>query len=346
MEKNYLFEKYEFKKMPNFIESRDVRSTATELQDGRILFIGGINQKELSSSEIYNPNYNNFKKTANLNIARARHSAILLKNGNVLVTGGNTEIDGKYKVLKSAEIYDVNNNKFIQISDMNYEMLYHKMYLLADGNIIVIFNPSKIEIFDSKKLNFKKIKGLYLENDNDIYNFLQLSENKILMYPRTYIPQRTPVAILNLPDLLLTDLKITLFEKVTSFYNVAKISENKILVTGGDDSQLDSKIIDLTKMKIIQTIDLTQNRYNHISIKLDSNNILLLGGEAGVAYTLESLKTTDLYNIKENKFLQFKNMNYKRGLLDFIQLSNGNYIIYGGLSMFGNEQPPEILIVK
>ena len=343
---NYIFEKYSFKKISNFIESRGIDSTATELRDGRIIYIGGINKNYLSSSEIYDLKYNKFIKTANLNIPRARHSAILLNDGNVLVTGGDTEIDGKHEILKSAEIYNVKNNKFIEISDMNNEMWYHKMFLLENGNVLIVSNPNKLEIYDPKKSEFKKIEGSSIVSDNEIYNFLQLSQNTVLMYPKYYKLQKTPLFIMNLNDLSFTELKINLFDRKVSSYSIAKISDDKILVTGGDYNQLDSKIIDLNKRIVTQTSNLSQKRYRHISIILDRNNILLLGGESGVGPELKSLKTTDLYNIKKAKFIKFKNMNYNRGFCNYLKLSNGNYIIYGGYSFLYGNQPPEMLILK
>lgn len=345
-DKNNILKKYSLKKISNFIESRGINSTATELRDGRIIFIGGINKNYLSSSEIYDVKYNKFTKTANLNIPRARHSAILLNDGNVLVTGGDTEADGKHKILKSAEIYDVRSNKFIEISDMNNEMWYHKMFILENGNVLIVSNPNKLEIYDTKKSEFKKIEGSSIVSNNEIYNFLQLSQNKILMYPQFYKPQKTPLFIMNLNDLSFTELKINLFDREVSSYSIAKISEDKILVTGDEYNQLNAKIIDLNKLILTQTANLSQKRYWHISITLDSNNILLLGGKSGVGPELKSLKTTDLYNTKEAKFIKFKNMNYNRGVCNYLKLSNGNYIIYGGYSFLYGNQPPEMLILK
>ena len=164
-----------------------------------------------------------------MNIPRARHSAILLNDGNVLVTGGDTEIDGKHEILKSAEIYNVKNNKFIEISDMNNEMWYHKMFLLENGNVLIVSNPNKLEIYDPKKSEFKKIEGSSIVSDNEIYNFLQLSQNTVLMYPKYYKLQKTPLFIMNLNDLSFTELKINLFDRKVSSYSIAKISDDKIL---------------------------------------------------------------------------------------------------------------------
>lgn len=343
-----LFAKYSFKRMPNFKISRYISSSAVLLPNGNVLFSGGYirTQGATETTEIYNPYKNKFYRSVDMSEAREYHSSILLKNGDVLLTGGFAKTG-----LKSAEIYKTKENKFVKISDMNEKMFKHKMYLLQNNNVVVIENPNKIELFDVKTNTFKKIKGILVDSKHTSYNFLQLSEDKILMYPVTYIPQKTPVVILNLSDLSFTDLEITLFEGETSNYNIAKISENKILVTGGEyrglnRNKLSSKIVDLVKMELSQTSNLSEERYNHVSIKLDNNNILLLGGKSGIAYTLESLKTTDLYNIKENKFLKFKNMSYKRGSFDFIKLSNGNYIIWGGYNVFGKTYPPEMLVVK
>lgn len=353
-----LFARYSFKRMPNFKISRNISSSSVLLPNGNVLFSGGYigTHGTTETTEIYNPHKNKFYKSVNMSQTRANHSSILLKNGDVLLTGGFAITELKTggfarTELKSAEIYNVKENKFVKISDMNEKMSGHKMYLLQNNNVVVIENPNKIELFDVKTNTFKKIKGIPVDSKHTSYNSLQLSENKILMYPIKYIPQKTPVVILNLSDFSLTYLKIILFEGETSYYNITKISENEIFVTGGEyrglnRNKLSSKIIDLAKMEFSQTPNLSEERYKHVSIKLDNNNILLLGGESGIAYTLESLKTTDLYNIEENKFLKFKKLKYKRCPLDFIKLSNGNYLIWGGYNVFGKIYPPEMLVVK
>jgi hypothetical protein len=57
-------------------------STATRLQDGRVLIVGG------SPAEIYNPPTGTLTPAGNLNVARVSHTATLLSNGKVLIAGG------------------------------------------------------------------------------------------------------------------------------------------------------------------------------------------------------------------------------------------------------------------
>ena len=69
-------------------------ASATMLNDGRILFAGGISgatatgYTSIGSAEIYDPVQNKFIATGNLLTARAGHSAVLLNNGDVMMIGG------------------------------------------------------------------------------------------------------------------------------------------------------------------------------------------------------------------------------------------------------------------
>jgi hypothetical protein len=66
--------------------------TATVLQDGRVLVAGGYLPspfQALVSSEIFDPVSNTWTTTNNrMEVPRAKHSAVLLPDGNVLVAGG------------------------------------------------------------------------------------------------------------------------------------------------------------------------------------------------------------------------------------------------------------------
>ncbi len=66
--------------------------TATLLQDGRVLVVGGSDDHELASSlasaELYDPVTGTWSSTAPFPERVVGHSAILLRNGKVLVAGG------------------------------------------------------------------------------------------------------------------------------------------------------------------------------------------------------------------------------------------------------------------
>jgi hypothetical protein len=97
-------------------------------------------------------------------VVRYKHTAVLLKDGNVLILGGSNEQDwtGKYD---SAEIYDLKSSTFTKVSDMNQERfkIAEAAVLLPDGNVLVAGGNRQIEIFDAQSQRF--LLGDSLDDD-------------------------------------------------------------------------------------------------------------------------------------------------------------------------------------
>jgi hypothetical protein len=73
----------------NMVDTRSSH-TATLLDDGRVLVVGGVDSSgnSLLTAELFDPTTETFATTGMMEAARARHTATLLKSGKVLVTGG------------------------------------------------------------------------------------------------------------------------------------------------------------------------------------------------------------------------------------------------------------------
>ncbi len=65
---------------------------------------------------------------------RSEHTASLLPNGKVLVTGGS--IDG-YTSTNSTELYDPTTGNWTNVGNMQVELEYHAASVLKDGNVLV-----------------------------------------------------------------------------------------------------------------------------------------------------------------------------------------------------------------
>jgi hypothetical protein len=67
---------------------------AVALADGRVLIVGGADEREdpspFDTAEIYDPDTDEFRRTGNLNLARykLRGTSVLLEDGRVVVAGG------------------------------------------------------------------------------------------------------------------------------------------------------------------------------------------------------------------------------------------------------------------
>jgi hypothetical protein len=116
--------------------------TATLLNDGTVLIAGGITDftgDATSSAEIFNPATGAFTATTGtMTTPRAGHTATLLANGTVLITGGASSNAGTFTSLNTAEIYDPTTELFSPTTGpMTAFRWQHTATLLGDGTVLL-----------------------------------------------------------------------------------------------------------------------------------------------------------------------------------------------------------------
>lgn len=79
-------------------------------------------------------NSGGFSNTGSMNVERINHTATLLANGEVLVTGGDNNTTG---YLSSAEIYDPSRGKWTRTGNMTVPRDGHDAVLLSNGQVLV-----------------------------------------------------------------------------------------------------------------------------------------------------------------------------------------------------------------
>ena len=114
------------------------------LANGKVLFAGGASafQKSavLDSAELFNPQTMQFEPVLNT-LSAARHSFGIstLSDGRVLLTGGSAEGNSLNGAgLKSVDIYDPEDNRFVPASPTAFGRSLHAQVTLRDGRVVVI----------------------------------------------------------------------------------------------------------------------------------------------------------------------------------------------------------------
>lgn len=117
--------------------------TATLLTNGKVLVTGGANQSTgnviLSSSELYDPTSGTWTSTSPMSTARLDHSATLLGNGKVLVSGGTlVSGSGNTVYLSSAELFDPATGTWSATASMLSVRYAFTATLLPNGKVLAM----------------------------------------------------------------------------------------------------------------------------------------------------------------------------------------------------------------
>ena len=129
--------------------------TQTTLSNGQVLVAGGISCvgtqcTTYSSAELFDPATGKFTLTGSMNSARQGHTATLLNDGTVLITGG---LGGSTApTLDTAELYNPVSATFSQLANsLNSARAFHTATLLANGKVLLAGGQgggSAAEIYD------------------------------------------------------------------------------------------------------------------------------------------------------------------------------------------------------
>jgi hypothetical protein len=125
--------------------------TATLLPNGKVLIVGGTSSGQIdpavlliaapfTTAELYDPATGKFSPTGSLATGRMAHTATLLSNGEVLITGGElnwSNSSNGYTITDSAEIYNAESGSFTATDPMLGGRFWHAATSLSDGSVLI-----------------------------------------------------------------------------------------------------------------------------------------------------------------------------------------------------------------
>ena len=274
-----------------------------------------------TQAEIYNWVQNKFTKTKNkipIEYIPWNHSALKLKNGNILLVVNNkfiTKNDNKNFVI----LYDSHNQTFISYEKTDLSKLYMSVdassLLLANNGNILLFNKTNnkllekiTDIYYFNQKNFSLIQSNKIGNF-DLFEAKQIGENKILLYGKNGINY-----IYNLKDNTIkidakkehVNLKLQSLKE--SKYHIGW--EKVIYMKNGDIVFLDpflhgkklqnNKLYSKKYQKLININDFKYPREDYATILLPNETILIFGGTCGNSASQYPYNTVEIYKNRED----------------------------------------------
>jgi len=240
--------------------------TATLLKDGTVLVTGGLDPAgdgpgtPIATAEIYDPATDSFTLTGSMTTGRFFHTATLLQNGMVLITGGLNSGDP----LATAEIYDPVSKKFSSTGTMTMARMGHTATFLGSGKVLLAGGAggfggdsmTTAEVYDPSSGSFTATTPMISARSTHTATLLQNGQ----------------VLVAGGADV---------------FYG------------GGQSSSLSSaELFDPTTGNFTATADMSAMREQHTATLLNTGEVLVVGGSNGtIGYstTTTVLATAELY---------------------------------------------------
>ncbi|MEW6509236.1 MAG: kelch repeat-containing protein [Bacteroidota bacterium] len=151
--------------------------TATVLNDGRILVVGGRTKYNgyilLNTCEIFDPITKEWTYSAPMHYPRAGHSATLLSNGKVLVIGGQQN---------KPELYDPLTNSWERVGEISFATGINKAVTLSREKYLLLIGGKVHNGWELYSL--EKFESLYYEKFSRIIGnqvILKIDDNRVLI---------------------------------------------------------------------------------------------------------------------------------------------------------------------
>jgi N-acetylneuraminic acid mutarotase len=271
------------------------------LPDGRVLVIGGTDSVNvLKSSELFNPSTATWTAGADMKTARRGHSATLMDNGKVLVTGG---FDGK-AALVTAEVYDPASNVWTATTGpMTTSRRFHSATLLDDGKVLIAGGVVGPLITTDPKITelYNPITGLFTSYTTG----------------------------LALPD-------ARQGHTATRLSNGCAADTCVLFVGNSGVNPASTRILNYNSTAPLSstwsspTKEMTYLRYNHSTVVLSDNKVLVTGGFGTKSGTSTSV---EIYNPTTKEWTDLStnsSMATNRALHTSTKLQDGRVLVVGG----------------
>jgi Galactose oxidase, central domain/Kelch motif len=255
--------------------------SATLLKDGRVLVAGGLvaftprGSTLTASAEVYDPTAGTFSTTGSMGNPRYWHTATLLTNGQVLITGGRGG-------LASAELFDPVSGTFVPTGVMASARYLHTATLLTNGKVLIAggadTNAAGIafataELFDPASGTFSPTGSMGTARAG--HTATLLTSGKVLVAGGG---NGNPIATAELYDPISGTFSPTGdMATARESHSATLLTTGKVLITGGTTA-LTAEIFDPATGSFAATGSMADQRSEHTATLLEDGTVLVAGG--------------------------------------------------------------------
>ena len=307
--------------------------SATLLQDGRVLVAGGVSYVSghysyTATAELYDPALGTFSRTGGMKNARHCHTATLLTNGQVLITGG---YDGS-TFLSAAEIFDPVSGTFAPTGNMAAARCFHTATLLTNGKVLIAGGSDANAVLATAEL-FDPATGVFSATGSmetvRAFHTATLTGGKVLVTGGSDVngfPSGNPTATAELYDPVSGHFSSTGDMATARAAHTATLLMNgKVLITGGT-TVLTAEIFDPASRVFMTTGSITDFRSSHTATLLLNGTVLVAGGSGPAR-----LSSAEVFDPATSTFSFTGSMTRARTGHTATLLNDGTVLVVGGV---------------
>ena len=348
------------------------RHTATLLTNGKILFVGGTDaaNNALASAEIYPiPNSNvdlSQGSGPTMTAQRYAHTATLLPNGKILLTGGGrpSSPDGCTYEWNTAELYDQDANLVggaftASAATMSDPRVDHTATLLRTGKVLVAGgfwscnatttggHRSSADSYDPGNDTFTPTGSMLQARRRHTATLLTNGKVLIAGGEGRSGNQFVPLTSAELYDPGTGTFTATGSLTTARYYHTATLLNNgKVLIAGGTDGTLAGSG-QLTGLSSVELYDpatglftpasnLLVSRQGHTAVLLPDGRVFIAGGAGGTLGFPSDAAQAELYNPDSGTFAAANCCGVGRLGGTASVMSDGQVLLFGGYSEYGD----------
>jgi N-acetylneuraminic acid mutarotase len=290
-----------------------------------------------------------WSKVASLMTGRVKHTATLLRNGNVLIAGG---LNPANMALASAEVYNPATNNWSPAGSMAKARLDHTATLLPSGKVLVTGgwdapapanSLASAELYDPATNAWSPAAPMV--GSRTFHTATLLADGRVLVVGGQGFRMRAGAFDVSLPNAEIYDPESNHWSTTAPVgfsrvgQTVTRLADGRILVAGGQGDagiMKSTEIYNATEDRWISAAPMGVARSGHVATVLRNGDVFVAGGRGEEPNFLPVTVTSgEIYDPSINKWVTVASMADIDGVNTATPLRNGMVLVVG----YGQSQP-------